>query len=56
MHPRILELAPRHLVALRFASDAELPALVERVLKGELTTQKDIKRAITNWQPDFFRA
>lgn len=56
MHPRILELAPRHLVALRFAGDAELPALVERVLKGELTEQKDIKRAITDWQADHLRA
>lgn len=56
MHPRILELAPRHMVALRFASDAELPALVDRVLKGELTTQKQIKGAIKDWQADYFRA
>lgn len=56
MHPRILELAPRHMVALRFASDAELPALVDRVLKGELTTQKEIKGAIKDWQADYFRA
>lgn len=54
--PRINELTVRQLVALRFASDAEMPALVERTLKGEFATQKDIKRAITDWQPDYLRA
>jgi hypothetical protein len=45
-----------HLVALRFASDAELPDLVRRVTEGELTDQKSIKAAITDWQADWFRA
>ena len=54
--PRIHELTVRQLVALRFASDAEMPALVERTLKGEFATQKDIKRAITDWQADHLRA
>lgn len=54
--PRINELTVRQLVALRFASDAEMPALVERTLKGEFATQKDIKRAITDWQADYLRA
>ena len=53
---RIPELAPRQLVALRFAGDAELPALVERTLKGEFEKPRDIKRAIKDWQPDHFRA
>ena len=43
------------LVALRFASDQELPTLVERTLKGELRTADEIKRAITNWQADWLR-
>ena len=53
---RIAELRPGQLVALRFASDGELPALVTRVLAGELTKGDAIKRAITNWQADNLRA
>ncbi len=45
-----------HLIALRFASDGELPGLVQRVTNGELTDQKSIKEAITDWQADWFRA
>lgn len=56
MHALIAELRAKHLVALRFASDAELPALVRRVAQGELASQKDIKMAVTDWQPDWFRA
>ncbi|HUO51432.1 MAG TPA: DUF6526 family protein [Gemmatimonadaceae bacterium] len=44
------------LVALRFASDAELPGLVRRVLAGELVRGRDIKRAIGDWQRDTLRA
>lgn len=54
--PRIPELSTRQLIGLRFASDAELPALVERTLKGEFKTQRDIKRAVKDWQPDYLRA
>ena len=42
-------------VALRFASDRELPSLVERVLKGDLRKPDEIKRAITDWQADWMR-
>jgi hypothetical protein len=52
----IRRIAVRQFVALRFASDAELPDLVQRVLKGELTKQKDIKAAIKDWQADWQRA
>ena len=53
---RIVELNLSQLIGLRFASDAELPALVERCLAGELKNSEDVKKAITNWQADFLRA
>lgn len=40
--------------ALRFASDEELPALVERTLKEQLSPA-DIKKSIQNWTPDHMR-
>ena len=54
--PRIRELSTRQLVALRFAGDGEMPKLVERTLAGEFAKPGDIKRAITDWQPDYLRA
>ena len=56
LQPRINELSRGQLVALRFAGDAELPALVREVLDGRLTTSKDIKARIKHWQPDWLRA
>jgi hypothetical protein len=56
LHPSIGTLTRPQLVALRFASDSELPALVQQVLAGELTTQKEIKSQVKNWQADFLRA
>lgn len=41
-------------VALRFASDAELPLLIERAGREQLTAT-DIKRAVTVWVPDYDR-
>jgi hypothetical protein len=53
---RVQELTPRQLVALRFASDAEMPDLVRDVLAGRLTSSKAIKGRVQNWQPDYLRA
>ena len=53
LQARIPELTPRQLVALRFASNAELPELVRRVLTGSLATATDIKKAVTHWQGDY---
>jgi len=54
MRSRIPELTEDQLIALRFASDAELPKLAERALNEKLT-RKDIKKAIQNWRPDYWR-
>ncbi|MDQ2775984.1 MAG: DUF6526 family protein [Acidobacteriota bacterium] len=47
-------LSTPQLVALRFASDAELPDLVDRALKENLALVQ-IKRAVKDWQPDLHR-
>ena len=54
LNARFGELTEGQVVALRFASDAELAALVERVLAAK-TPPGDIKKAIVTWRPDTFR-
>jgi hypothetical protein len=51
---RIGELSEDQLIGLRFASDAELPGLVEKTLAGKWD-RKQVKQAIQNWQPDYWR-
>jgi hypothetical protein len=51
---RIPELTEKQLIALRFASDAETPRLVEETLQNNLRP-KDIKMRIENWRPDYWR-
>lgn len=55
MQARMGEFSVDQLVALRFASDAELPDLARRVLDERITKRADIKRAIKTWRADHFR-
>jgi hypothetical protein len=52
---RVNEITHRQLVALRFAGDEEMPALVREVLAGNLASQKAIKARVKNWQGDYLR-
>jgi hypothetical protein len=54
LRSRIPELTEDQLIGLRFASDAEVAKLVERALKEKLS-RKEIKKAIQNWRPDYWR-
>jgi hypothetical protein len=56
LKPRIEEFTPGQLVALRFASDAELPALARKVLNDKLSEGKAIKQMVQNWRADHLRA
>ena len=53
---RIPDFTVGQLVALRFASDEELPDLARKVLSENLTDRKTIKRMIKKWNPDYLRA
>jgi len=48
------QLTEGQLFALRFAPDAELPALADRALLEKLSPD-DIKKAVQNWKPDHRR-
>jgi uncharacterized protein DUF6526 len=54
LRSRVPELTEGQLVALRFASDGECPSLVERALSSK-SAPADIKKAIQNWRPDYWR-
>lgn len=53
-HAHINEFTTGQLIALRFASDAELPALAHRTLTQNLEPRA-IKQAIVNWRADSLR-
>ena len=46
----------KQIVALRFASDEELPALLRKVLDEDIRSGKEIKAQIRNWRADYARA
>lgn len=48
------ELRPSQIIALRFAGDAEFPALCERAVKENMSA-KQIKQSIQNWKADHHR-
>jgi hypothetical protein len=51
---RLATLRPKQIVALRFASDAELPDLLDRAVRENMTPD-EIKRAVKTWRPDYLR-
>ncbi len=52
--PLLKDLIMSQIIALRFASDSEYLALMDRAIKEGLTN-KEIKLAIKNWKADFDR-
>ncbi len=56
LKPRIEDFAVGQLIALRFASDPELPELARRVLNDKVTERKAIKQMVKSWKPDYLRA
>ena len=48
------KLSPKQVAALRFASDDELEALLERSISDNLPPRL-IKQSIKNWRPDYHR-
>lgn len=56
LQPRIGEFTVPQFVSLRFASDAELPALARKVLDEKMQERKAIKQLVKNWKPDYLRA
>ena len=56
LKPRIEEFTCGQLVAMRFASDAELPALARKVLTDNIRGGKAIKQMVQSWRADYLRA
>jgi hypothetical protein len=56
LQPRIGDFTVNQFISLRFAGDAELPALARKVLDEKLDERKAIKQLVKNWKPDYLRA
>jgi hypothetical protein len=56
MHHKIAQLSAKQLVGLRFASDGELPSLVNQILKDNITNADTIKKMVKDWVADDLRA
>lgn len=56
LKPRIEEFTSGQLVAMRFACDAELPALARKVLAENIKGGKAIKQMVQTWRADYLRA
>ena len=54
LRARIYELSERQLIALRFASDKEIPAIVQKTLTEHLKPA-EIKQAVVEWRADVWR-
>ncbi len=49
------EFTTAQLIALRFASDAELPELARRVRDEKMENREDIKKLVKDWRADHHR-
>jgi hypothetical protein len=50
------KLTANQLIALRFASDEELPSLAKRVADERIVERRAIKGLVRQWRPDYMRA
>ncbi|MCH8204871.1 MAG: hypothetical protein IID09_06875 [Candidatus Hydrogenedentes bacterium] len=51
----VMDFTLSQLIALRFASDDELPELARKVLDENITKGSEIKKMIRDWQADWHR-
>jgi hypothetical protein len=56
LQPRVNEFTVGQLVAMRFASDEELPELAAQVLRDQIRDGNTIKQMIRAWEADHVRA
>ena len=49
---RVPEFSISQCVGMRFASDAEMPGLAQRVLDEKIDDREEIKKLIRDWRPD----